>query len=132
MKHRSREEEEYIILNSLLSRLERTERDLADLRRQMDEDIIKSFRDTKQKDQDLDQSSTKELDELYKQLNDKLLKLQDDMKNKHNSHLEEKTILLCELQALREGNAKLIEDGLKMLQHLELLEMRIGKSKTYS
>ncbi len=129
MKVKSREEEDSLLLNSLLSRLDRTERDLFNLRKEMDEDILKGFLETKQKDQDLEQSSTKEIDNLYKQLVDKVQKLQEDMKNKRNSHNEEKTILLCELQALREGNARLIEEGLKMLQHLELLEMRIGKSK---
>ncbi len=129
MKVRSREEEDSLILNSLLSRLDRTERDIFNLRKEMDEDIIKGFIETKQKDLDLDQTSSKEIDVLYKNLMDKVQKLQEDMKNKRTSHNEEKTILLCELQALREGNARLIEEGLKMLQHLELLEMRIGKSK---
>lgn len=129
MKYRSREEEESIFLNSLLSRLERTERDLANLRREMDEDIIKGFEETKKKDNDLDESSSKELEDLTKYLSDKVHKITEEMKRKYTHHQEEKTILTCELHSLRETNAKLIEDGLKMLQHLELLEMRIGKSK---
>lgn len=129
MKKISKEEEESLLLNSLLSRLTITENDLITLRTLMNEDIIKTLNDTVKKDSDLDKYSTGEIDTLKTMLTNRLHKMTEEYKTKHNEHLEQKTILLCELQALKDSNAKLYEDSLKMLQHLELLEMRIGKSK---
>lgn len=123
MKNKYTEEE------ALLIRLKRTRESIDNLKTEIYEDVIKKFQEIKQKDIDLDEGQIKEINSLNTQLNDRLNKIVDEMKNNSRKLYEDKISLQCELQELRESNAKLIENGLKMLQSIELLEMRIGKTK---
>lgn len=123
MKNKYTEEE------ALLVRLKKTRESIDNLKTEIYEDVIKKFQEIKQKDLDLDEGQNKEINTLNIQLNDKMNRMVEEMKNNSRKLYEDKINLQCELQELRESNAKLIENGLKMLQSIELLEMRIGKTK---
>lgn len=123
MKNKYTEEE------ALLVRLKKTRESIDNLKTEIYEDVIKKFQEIKQKDLDLDEGQNKEINALNIQLNDRMNRMVEEMKNNSRKLYEDKINLQCELQELRESNAKLIENGLKMLQSIELLEMRIGKTK---
>ena len=120
-------EEEDIIINSLLSRCERIDRDIQNLKKDLSEEIIKVLSDSKKVDDAKEKIHIKDLSELEGELNSRLTNIEESLKQNHNSHVEQKRSLIMEFENQKQSNQNMIDEGLRLLQKLEYLETRIGR-----
>lgn len=120
-------DEENLIINSLLNRLERIERDMQIIKKEHSEEIVKILHDSKKIDDQKEKSHAKDISEIEGELNERLTRIEESIKQSHTQHVEEKKNLLAEFESQKISNQQMIEEGLKLLQKLEFLEMKIGK-----
>lgn len=83
------------------------------------------------KSNNIDEQKEKEfeikINDISSNINSKITTIENQAKDNHKSHIENKKLLLDELNNQKEDNVKKLEEALKLLQKLETLEMKIGK-----
>lgn len=112
---------------SLFNRLERIDREITSLKKELVEDITKVTSDSKKNDELKEKNHSKEVSEIEAELNSRLTRIEETLKSSHNSHVDERRYLIMEFENQKNSNQAMIEECLRLLQKLEYLEMRVGK-----